>query len=152
MLGHRQRNALTGGRREDSSAELGAHARIGAKHRRGSGEDSDELRNRASGRLNALQDRSAVVGCCQLVVDLESADFCLDRHFLILLPWIRGRLFVVNASRVWRPCFTFCLLLTRSKSTLSSGVFQALAEPVVYPLLRALNRLRFTPITYLLAA
>ena len=74
MLGDRQRDPLAGRLRQNAAAQLRAHPRVGAKHGRGAGEHADELGDRAAGRLDALDQRSALFGRRQLVVDLESAD------------------------------------------------------------------------------
>src|SRR5690242_10149351 len=73
MLGDSQGDPLAGRLGEDAAAQLGAHAGIGTEDGRGAGEDADELGDRAAGRLDGLDERSALVGRGQLIVDLESA-------------------------------------------------------------------------------
>ena len=74
VLGDREGDPLAGRLGEDAAAELGAHTGIGTQHGRGAGEDADELGDRAAGGLDGLDERSALVGCGQLIVDLESAN------------------------------------------------------------------------------
>jgi len=72
-------------------AELGPHAGVGAQYGRGAGEHADELRDSCTARLNALQDRRALVRGGELVVDVEiglllslrsTSDPVLDRFWL----------------------------------------------------------------------
>src|SRR3954463_7653894 len=86
MLGHRKRDPLAGGCRQDAGAELGTHPRVGAENRRRAGQHSDELGHGATACLNALQDRRALVWRGELVVDMESADFCLYGQFWSCFP------------------------------------------------------------------
>src|SRR5262249_43690740 len=80
MLGDGERDALPGRARQDAAAKLRAHPRVGPEHRGGAGEHADELGDRASSRLDALEQGSALVRGRQLVVDVESAYCCFDCH------------------------------------------------------------------------
>src|SRR6201999_4456241 len=73
VLGDGQGDPLAGRLGEDPSAQLGAHAGVGAEDGRGAGEHADELGDRTAGRLDGLDQRGALVGRRQLIVDLESA-------------------------------------------------------------------------------
>ena len=80
VLGDREGDPLAGRLRQDAAAQLGAHPGVGTEDGRGAGEDADELGDRAAGRLDGLDQGSALVGRRQLVVDLESAYCCFYCH------------------------------------------------------------------------
>src|SRR5205823_14627917 len=77
VLGDRQRDALLRLEREWALAKLGAEARVRAQYRWGARHHPEEVRELASSRKRALQDRQAALGSGQLVVDVETALLCL---------------------------------------------------------------------------
>ena len=80
VLGDREGDPLARRPRQDAAAKLRAHPRVGAQNGRRAGEHADELRNRATRRLDRFDQGSALVRCRQLVVDLEPADICFNCH------------------------------------------------------------------------
>jgi hypothetical protein len=88
MLGHGQSDALPGGAGESASPQLRAHPGVGAEYGGGTGQDPDELRYGATGRLDAPQDRSALIGRGELIVDVEPAALGLKCH---VQPVLQGR-------------------------------------------------------------
>src|SRR4051812_37739893 len=80
VLGHSQRDPLPRRLRQDSAAQLRAHPRIRAQDSRRPGKHANELRYRAAGGLDALDERSALIRRRQLVVDLKSAYCGFYRH------------------------------------------------------------------------
>src|SRR6201999_540832 len=90
VLGDGQGDPLAGRLGEDAAAQLGAHAGVGPEDGRGAGEDADELGDRAAGRLDGLDQRGALVGRRQLIVDLESAYCRFYRHLLLVSGLLAG--------------------------------------------------------------
>ena len=118
VLGDRQGDPLAGRLRQDAAAKLGAHPGVGAEHGRGAGEHADELGHRAAGRLDALDQRRALVGRRQLIVDLESADFGFYCHFASRLRLCLWRISALQSLYV-----AFTLLLAYNLLEVSYTAF-----------------------------
>ena len=80
VLGDREGNSLARCLGEDALLQFRPHPGVGAKDRWRTSEHADQLVDRPATDLNALQDRGALVRRRQFVVNVETADFCLDRH------------------------------------------------------------------------
>src|SRR6201999_2933724 len=87
MLGDGQGDPLPGRLGENAAAQLGAHAGVGPEDGRSAGEDADKLGDRTAGRLDGLDQRGALVGRRQLIVDLESA-YCRFYRQLASRLWL----------------------------------------------------------------
>src|SRR5215207_8108646 len=110
VLGNSERDPLPRRLRQCSAAKLRAHPRIRAQDSRRSGKHANELRHRAAGGLNALDERSALIRRRQLVVDLESAYCGFNRHGLLASGL--GRAAIAFTEPLRGLYFTFSRLLT----------------------------------------
>lgn len=80
MLRHREGNPVTGRRGQFSLLKFRPHPRIGPQYGRGSGQDTNQLVDLPAADLDALENRRALLGSSQLVVDMESTYFCFHGH------------------------------------------------------------------------
>jgi hypothetical protein len=90
MLGDGQGDPLARRLGKNAAPQLGTHAGVRAKDGRGTGEDTDELGDRATSRLDGLDERGALIGRRQLVVNLESAYCRFNRHLLLVSGLLAG--------------------------------------------------------------